>query len=130
MILPIMRNWLTKRLGRQLWNRSLGASLLTPGAGFTKNRVQPSLEQLEQRNLPSLFAPAVNYPVGTNPYSVAVGDFNGDGRLDLAVANEGDNNVGILLGNGDGTFRSGGTFATDSGPIFVVAADLNGDGHL
>src|SRR6266849_9190096 len=100
MIHSVVRNWLTKRLGRRLWNRSLGASLLTPGAGFTKNRVQPSLEQLEQRNLPSLFAPAVNYPVESNPYSVAVGDFDRDGTLDLAVANKNSNDVSILLGNG------------------------------
>src|SRR5438105_3284641 len=38
--------------------------------------------------------------------AVAAGDFNGDGRLDLAVPNEHVNTVAVLLGNGDGTFRS------------------------
>jgi hypothetical protein len=41
---------------------------------------------------------------GMNPVSVAVGDFNGDGKADLAVANRTGNNVSVLLGNGDGTF--------------------------
>ena len=37
---------------------------------------------------------------------MAVGDFNGDGKPDLAVANDGSNNVSVLLGNGDGTFQT------------------------
>jgi hypothetical protein len=42
------------------------------------------------------FATPVNYPVGSEPTSVAVGDFNGDGKQDLAVANEGSANVSVL----------------------------------
>src|SRR5438093_1621109 len=42
--------------------------------------------------------------VGNNPRSVAVGDFNADGRLDLAVANDGSSSVTILLGQGNGQF--------------------------
>src|SRR5260370_25769061 len=56
------------------------ASRRRPAAG----RLQ--LEALEDRCLLS-FSPAVNYPVGLNPYPPVTGDFNGDGRLDLAVAN-------------------------------------------
>jgi FG-GAP-like repeat len=51
------------------------------------------------------FQAHIDYPTGTTPASVAVGDFNGDGKLDLAVTNLDDNTVSILLGNGDGTFR-------------------------
>ena len=52
------------------------------------------------------FQTHVDYPTGQAPTSVAIGDFNGDGKLDLAVANQDDNTVSILLGNGDGTFQS------------------------
>src|SRR5436309_2598345 len=52
------------------------------------------------------FRPAAGSPVavGTQPASVAIGDVNGDGRLDLAVANYGSGTVTILLGNGSGGF--------------------------
>jgi hypothetical protein len=53
------------------------------------------------------------YPVGTNPTAAVAGDFNGDGKLDLAVANGRSANVSVLLGNGDGTFQSAMNF--DSG---------------
>src|SRR6516165_10700371 len=67
---------------------------------------KPSIECLEQRTLPSLFAPTVNYTVGSSPVYVASGDFNGDNKLDLAVANFASNSVSILLGKGDGTFQA------------------------
>src|SRR5438034_215867 len=51
------------------------------------------------------FKPAVNFSTGASPISVAVGDFNRDGKPDLAVANNGSGNVSVLLGNGDGTFQ-------------------------
>src|SRR5439155_14181875 len=49
---------------------------------------------------PVSFAAAVNYITGTTPQSVAVGDFNGDGKQDLAVANQTPRNESFLLGNG------------------------------
>src|SRR3989440_597917 len=67
---------------------------------------------------------------GRSPDSVAVGDFNGDGKLDLAVANRGSNDVSVLVGNGDGTFQAALTFAAGSGPSSVAAGDFNGDGKL
>ena len=51
------------------------------------------------------FQPAVSYPAGKTPISVAVGDFNGDGHLDLVVANSQAPTISVLLGNGDGSFR-------------------------
>jgi hypothetical protein len=76
------------------------------------------------------FQPAVNYPVGSGARSVTVGDFNGDGKLDLAVANLSDNNVTTLLGNGDGTFAAAGNYAVGTGAVSVAAGDFNGDGKL
>jgi hypothetical protein len=82
-----------------------------------------------------LFLPSVAYPSGStnNTYSVAVADLNGDGRVDLVVANRnegaGDGSVGVLLGNGDGTFQPAVTY--DSGATFsdfVLLADMNSDG--
>jgi hypothetical protein len=81
------------------------------------------------------FFPAVTYPVGANPFAVAVGDFNGDGIPDLAVANatQGSNNgsVSILIGNGDGTFKAAVNY--DSGgnePSHIAIGDFNADGKL
>jgi hypothetical protein len=78
----------------------------------------------------SSFAPRIDYATGANPLSVAVGDLNGDGRLDLAVANYGSATVSVLLGNGDGSFAPRIDYATSSQPASVVVDDLNGDGWL
>src|SRR5262249_59883305 len=71
-----------------------------------------------------------NFAVGASPSSVAVGDFNGDGILDLAVTNAGSNDVSVLLGNGDGTFQAARSFAAGMTPFKVVVGDFNGDGIL
>lgn len=69
--------------------------------------------------------------VGLDPDAVAVGDFNHDGRLDLAVANPGAATVCILLGNGDGTFQLPVHYAIEQGPFAQLAVgDFNGDGAL
>ena len=73
-------------------------------------------------------APAADFPAGTNPTSVAVGDFDGDGRLDLAVANAGSNTISVLLGKGNGKFRAAPDVSAGLGPVFVAVDDFNGDG--
>ena len=76
------------------------------------------------------FQPAVNYPVGASPYCVAVGDFNGNGHPDLAVANRSGNRVSILLGNGDGSFQPAVNYPVGANPLSVAVGDFNGDGKL
>jgi len=67
------------------------------------------------------------YHAGSDSRAVAVGDFNGDGIQDLAVANGGSNNVSVLLGNPGGTFRTATNFDAGTGPSSVVVGDFNGD---
>jgi hypothetical protein len=98
-----------------------------------------TLEALEDRTVPS-FLPAVTFPVGIRPGAVAVADFNGDGKPDLAVVNLGPlstsrSSLSVLLGNGDGSFQPAVTTdVLNNGPGLGVAlslavGDFNGDGR-
>jgi len=78
------------------------------------------------------FQAPTNYDAGGfASWSVAIGDLNGDDKLDVVVANRGstltDGSVAVLLGNGDGTFRSPVVYAVHD-PVSVAISDLNGDG--
>jgi hypothetical protein len=80
-----------------------------------------------------VFTSPVNNPVNTDepeqPLVIVTGDFNGDGNLDLAVANSGSNTLAILLGNGDGTFTvAASPPTTGNGPSAIAVGDFNGDG--
>src|SRR5215831_3898748 len=86
-------------------------------------------------NLPlsAQFQPHVDYAVGPSPYGAAIGDFNKDGKPDLAVANNAGGPAGtlsILLGNGDGTFQPHKDFAAGGSPHSIEVADFNQDGKL
>src|SRR5207248_677515 len=76
------------------------------------------------------FASQVTYSTGSQPFSVAAADVNGDSKLDMIVTNTGSNNVGVLLNTGTGTFAAQVTYSTDSTPVSVAAADVNGDSKL
>ncbi|MGO9270920.1 MAG: FG-GAP repeat domain-containing protein [Terriglobia bacterium] len=80
---------------------------------------------------PSVTMSRKDFAVGSNPMSVAVGDFNGDGKLDLAVANFDSATVNILLGSGTGNFSAKGTpIGVAAAPQRVATGDFNGDGKL
>src|ERR1700687_1024097 len=69
-----------------------------------------------------------DFDAGGGPFSVAVGDFNGDGLQDLVVANGFSNDVSVLLGDGDGAFQEAQNFAVGSFPRSVAVRDFNSDG--
>ena len=71
-------------------------------------------------------------PVATDwaPHSIALGDVNGDGKLDAVTANWPASSASVLIGNGDGTFQSPVNYPVGANPIHVALGDLNGDGFL
>ena len=87
---------------------------------------------------------AAGYSTGFNPSAVTQADFNGDGKLDLAVASQefggfGGGTVAVLLGNGDGTFQTASYIALPTlpsvgpyqpSPLALAAGDLNNDGKI
>src|SRR5207244_2770681 len=75
------------------------------------------------------FSAPTNFTAGTSPRSVAVGDFNGDGKQDLAVANNGSNNVSILLRNCPPpalTFNSASSRGVHNGTPYAIGLPLSG----
>ena len=78
----------------------------------------------------SVFNGPRDYPVGSSPASVVIGDFNGDGRPDIATANSVSNDVSVLLQNSDGTFQAAVRYPVGNGPASLQVGDVNGDGKL
>ena len=81
------------------------------------------------------FAAKQDFTTGTNPISVAVGDLDGDGKPDLAIANQGSNKVSVLRNTSTSGSISSGSFAakvdytTGSGAYYVAIGDVDGDGN-
>jgi hypothetical protein len=82
------------------------------------------------KTTPLSFAKPAAYSSGGNgPDSVAIADLKGNGKLDLVVANGATSTVGVLVGNGDGTFEAPATYGSGgSEPLAVAIGDVNGDG--
>jgi len=81
------------------------------------------------------FAPSVSYAVGSYPNGIVLGDFNGDGKPDIAVSNLGSSTanpgvVSVLINNGNGTFQNATSLTTGASPIGLATADLDGDDNL
>lgn len=79
-----------------------------------------------------LFGPSTLYPTGMNPYTVALGDVNGDGHPDLVTANfnSGAGTISVLLGTGSGTFGANTEYPTGAIPQYLALGDVNGDSRL
>jgi hypothetical protein len=89
------------------------------------------IEPLESRRYFAAitFANHVDFAAGTAPTTIVAKDLNGDGRIDLAVADSTAKDVEIFLGNGDGTFSAGPVLPVTAAPVSLVTGDFNGDGH-
>jgi len=74
------------------------------------------------------FATAAPLTTGPAPTGIDTGDFNNDGRLDLVVANQGDNTFSVWLGAGNGTFAAPTSVAVTGGPRAVAVGDFDRDG--
>ncbi|WP_052807908.1 FG-GAP-like repeat-containing protein [Methyloterricola oryzae] len=75
-------------------------------------------------------APGSPLRTGTYPWSVAVADFNRDGKPDLAATDETQSAVSVYLGTGGGRFKDAQPFATGPGPWWLATGDFNGDGRM
>ena len=69
-----------------------------------------------------------DFATGASPVALVAGDFNGDGRLDLATANSGDNTVSVLIGRPDGTFQTHVDYKVGTSPSAIATGHFNGDG--
>jgi hypothetical protein len=100
-----------------------------------RRRYRLRLDGLEDRSLPS-FVAGTSFPVGPNggsgsqPVSIVTGDFNGDGVMDIATANQDHNYISVLLGNGNGGFQSSNDIGIGVTPVAIAKGDFNNDGIL
>lgn len=78
---------------------------------------------------PAFSATATSIPVGGSPEAIATGDLNGDGRLDIATANAGTQDVSLLFSGGGGHFTHKLIGPTGTGPNAIAIGDLKGDGQ-
>lgn len=72
--------------------------------------------------------PRADYTTGSGPYEIATGDFNGDGKLDIATANAAVATVSVLLNNGAGSFPTLSNYTTGTAPEGISVGDFNNDG--
>ena len=76
------------------------------------------------------FNPVTNFTVGMNPFDLVAGDFNGDSKTDLVVANLESGNVSYLTGNGSGGFGPATNIAVGDRPVSIASGDFNSDQKL
>ncbi len=107
-----------RRIGGVIWKRS---SLLLVALCVCVGLAALAVQAMGSFGKPKGFA------VGASPSAIALGDLNGDGRRDIAVANYRSDNVSILLGKGGGSFGKKRNFSVGSRPWSLAIGKLNGD---
>src|SRR5262245_24755355 len=126
-----MRSKMLQQLFRSMrlssWRRWL-SNWVRPNAQPIR-RFRPAVEGLEGREVPAFLAP-VAVSAGDAPGALAVGDFNNDGRRDIAVLSTDHDVVRILLNKGNGVYGAPVSYAVGDAPAGIATADLNGDGRL
>jgi hypothetical protein len=100
-----------------------------PTTAKTGNTVSILLNQLNTAGNPTgTFATNIDFPAGNGPSSIAVADFNVDGRLDLVVTDQTDNAISVLLGLGNGLFGPNFELPVQTDPVSVASADFDANG--
>lgn len=100
-----------------------------PTSTVTGNTVSILLGQVNSTGAATgTFGSKIDFPAGNAPASIAVADYNVDGRLDLAVADQTDNAVSILLGLGNGLFGPNFELPVQTNPVSVATADFDANG--
>ena len=98
----------------------------TPGGGVSNTVFLPVANPTA-----SLTMAQFSYSTGgTGPMALAQGDFDGDGKLDIAASNYNSGNISVFLGNGDGTFQTAVTYPAGNYPWGIAVGDVNNDGKL
>jgi FG-GAP-like repeat len=108
----------------------VGYGVYDPNGIFSDSHAYSSMLTIDATGGSGTYAGKMDFPTGSAPSAVTIGDLNGDGKPDLVAANQFGSSVSVLLGNGDGTFGAKQDFATGAGPYSVALGDLNGDGAL
>ena len=118
------------RPGEQVWVTVTNAQTSLAGSVGIAARPQVYGFRTAAGVGPGTFVAGSTPAVGTTPRPVALGDVDGDGDLDLAVANYGSNNVSILLNTGTGAYAAAVNYGVGTSPQSVALGDVDGDGDL
>jgi len=99
------------------------------------NRVSWTISVLRNNSTSGVisFLPKVDFATGPSPYSVSIGDLDGDGKPDMAVANSGSNTASVYKNtstSGSVSFAAKVDFTAGSGPFSISIGDIDGDGKL
>src|SRR5581483_9414736 len=105
-----------------------GDGNLDIAAGHEQNTLTSTTISIMLGTGTGTFGPSTDFNAGKSVFAIAVGDFNQDGKIDLATADLQRGSVEILLGNGNGRFGFPNSFSASDGPISIAVADFNGDG--